>query len=689
MVSASPVGEPLVLAGLRALAGRSAREARALGGRARAAFDAWGTPWDKRLALARWRELADLVARDGGKRGDELDAAARRAQLVLDAARGSPSRLWTGMDARRAFGDGGAEAAPRQENGKANGAAHDEGELPARFVQYIGGLRTNTEQPLLRFYPGIRVQPWHEPRELPIVADLERLAPQIAEEARALPAERFQDEAENIGRSGRWSILFLLQLGRRHEANLAECPVLSSIIDRHKELITHAGSMYFSCLDPHTRVESHRGPTNMRLRCHLGIDVPEGCGVKVGGITSSWQEGRAIVFDDSFPHEVWNDSDQRRVVLVLDLWHPDLTQDEIALLVGLERYGAAHAPAAKRGAPAPAAEDRITALRRDVAARPDDARLHLLLGHELSVARRWAEAASSARAALAIDPSHAMAHNNLGYALQMQRDTAGAIAEYEKALALDASCGRARRNLASLFRTLRRYPEALALRQVELREAPEDVRALGDVVDAAMRAGELRIAAEHAERSAALRRGTRWYPVRCDDDPELPAWERVLTPGKLLHDIEQLEYLRGRGVLGDEIAPVVLAYEDLLDTLRPLGPEARVPLTGALLGQVGDTYNRLIHVRDTPRVARTLSSSWSPSVVEEEFLARRPNVVVVDDFLTDEALRSLRAFCLESTIWSENRYRFGRLGSMFGDGFNCPLLIQLAEELPLVPRPGC
>jgi hypothetical protein len=59
----------------------------------------------------------------------------------------------------------------------------------------------------------------------------------------------------------------------------------------------------------------------------------------------------------------------------------------------------------------------------------------------------------------------------------------------------------------------------------------------------------------------------------------------------------------------------------------------------------------------------------------------KPNLVVIDRFLTDDALESLRAFCLESTVWSTNRYDHDRLGSFFRDGFNCPLLVQIAEEL--------
>ena len=68
-------------------------------------------------------------------------------------------------------------------------------------------------------------------------------------------------------------------------------------------------------------------------------------------------------------------------------------------------------------------------------------------------------------------------------------------------------------------------------------------------------------------------------------------------------------------------------------------------------------------------------------VVQRLYLSRPPGVVVIDDFLTPEALESLRRFCLESTLWNANRYPDGRLGAFFLSGFNCPLLLQIAEEL--------
>ena len=68
--------------------------------------------------------------------------------------------------------------------------------------------------------------------------------------------------------------------------------------------------------------------TNTRAIVHLALDVPPGCGFRVGGETREWVEGRAFAFDDTIEHEAWNDSDRRRAVLILDSWNPHLDEAE-------------------------------------------------------------------------------------------------------------------------------------------------------------------------------------------------------------------------------------------------------------------------------------------------------------------------------------------------------------------------
>jgi aspartate beta-hydroxylase len=90
--------------------------------------------------------------------------------------------------------------------------------------------------------------------------------------------------------------------------------------------------VFFSILKPRTRLPAHTGVSNARAIVHLPLIVPPSCGFRVGGETREWREGEAFAFDDTIEHEAWNDSDQPRVVLILDVWNPHLTGIERDLL---------------------------------------------------------------------------------------------------------------------------------------------------------------------------------------------------------------------------------------------------------------------------------------------------------------------------------------------------------------------
>jgi aspartyl/asparaginyl beta-hydroxylase (cupin superfamily) len=208
--------------------------------------------------------------------------------------------------------------------------------LPTRFREYIAGLRSDPPTSRVGLYPGLRSTPWHDPQEFRLARDLEAAADEIAAEARALTGTGFLDEPEGqLVRSGRWSYLPLYVGGQKKLNNCARCPRTVAVIDANRAALSAGGIVLLSVLDSETSVAPHEGLTNMTMRCHLGVDVPEGCGLRVGGITRTWEQGRCLVFDDSFTHEVWNRSSRRRIVLIVDVWHPDLTDDEVALLNAL------------------------------------------------------------------------------------------------------------------------------------------------------------------------------------------------------------------------------------------------------------------------------------------------------------------------------------------------------------------
>ena len=207
---------------------------------------------------------------------------------------------------------------------------------------------------------------------------------------------------------------------------------------------------------------------------------------------------------------------------------------------------------------------------------------------------------------------------------------------------------------------------------------------LSQMISTAMRSRDLTLAGEYAHFFAVQRWGSQWYyPYSNVASPVLPSNPPVtlLTIPKLQHDIEQFHYLQSHGILGNEFVSIIQDYQNIIDRLKLLGNEQRVSLNEKDRITIGHAYNRIIHLRHTPKVLQALSDNWNATLVEQQYLNQPPGLVVIDNFLSDKALQELRLFCLESTVWSANRYAYGRLGAFFHDGFNCPLLLQIAEEL--------
>ena len=83
-------------------------------------------------------------------------------------------------------------------------------------------------------------------------------------------------------------------------------------------------------MSPHTSIEPHYGACNLKLRCHFPLFVPEESFLRVAGDPRPWEEGKMLVFDDSYEHEAANMSNsEERVILLIDIWHPDLQAQEI------------------------------------------------------------------------------------------------------------------------------------------------------------------------------------------------------------------------------------------------------------------------------------------------------------------------------------------------------------------------
>ena len=145
--------------------------------------------------------------------------------------------------------------------------------------------------------------------------------------------------------SPNWGAFYLIKDGKEVAENAARCPEAMAALREVPlcRIADRTPSVLFSLLRPGTRIRPHHGFMNARLICHLPLIIPSECGLRVGNETRAWQEGELLVFDDSIEHEAWNLSNELRVVLIFDIWRPELSDKErmlvAATLEAVDRLG--------------------------------------------------------------------------------------------------------------------------------------------------------------------------------------------------------------------------------------------------------------------------------------------------------------------------------------------------------------
>lgn len=184
------------------------------------------------------------------------------------------------------------------------------------------------------FFPHVRQIPWYNTSEFAWREVMEGSAADIQQELRNLEESNagyqlYSDstDANTVGWPG-WDVLPLYASSTYTENGL-KCPKTL----RALQAVPHGPRQgFFSRMKPGARIYPHTGGTNLFLTCHLALEVPDNCRIRVGDDTRTWEAGKVLVFDDSFIHECWNESDRPRKVLIWDIWHPDVTVDEVGVL---------------------------------------------------------------------------------------------------------------------------------------------------------------------------------------------------------------------------------------------------------------------------------------------------------------------------------------------------------------------
>lgn len=273
-------------------------------------------------------------------------------------------------------------------------------------------------------------------------------------------------------------------------------------------------------------------------------------------------------------------------------------------------------------------------------------------------------------------PQHAGIQSNLAALLAEHGDAAEAVSLLEPALVLAPAHNALHYNMGTALHRLERLEEARDHLQRAVALTPDFGPAWHNLGNTLVDLGAVTEGFAAYDRAYQLRRkpGAR------------SASERTFTQTsrtKMEHDAEQLRHLRTNKILPDAFDDAINLYEATLEALdAPDADTHMVPLPAATRAAITPIYNRLIH-RDpgAALVGPAVSPQFDGAAAEAQYRGHAPGIAWGDGLLTPEALTALRRFCLDSTIWYEFRYENGYLGSFQEEGFSCPLLLQIAEEL--------
>lgn len=143
----------------------------------------------------------------------------------------------------------------------------------------------------------------------------------MANDANTPPLRELSPDHRGIARDDHWRCFFIWGYGKRVAQNAALCPRTTAAVERIPGLL----SAFYSIHTPGTLVPEHRGVSKTIINCHLPLDVPgeaEVCGIEIDGRTYGWREGETLIFDDTYRHSAWNQTERPRVILLVQFQRP-------------------------------------------------------------------------------------------------------------------------------------------------------------------------------------------------------------------------------------------------------------------------------------------------------------------------------------------------------------------------------
>ena len=283
---------------------------------------------DDRAASSFYKAALNMV-QAGAQPSADLRPYLLRAQEFLAGAQGRFEEYLVGK--MNAAGVGGKDAPPAINNA---------------IDLLMGRREIFHQQPSMFYYPGMPQREFYERSEFPWLADMESAIPAMQSELAAVMEGQteFNPYVESnphrprpnnpLLDDSKWGAYYFWRDGNLVAENAARCPkTVAALESAPIPVIQDRSPMaLYSVLEADTHIAPHFGLLNTRLICHIPLVLPGNCALRVGGETREWKAGEALIFDDSFEHEAWNKSNKRRVILLFEIWRPELSSDERSAL---------------------------------------------------------------------------------------------------------------------------------------------------------------------------------------------------------------------------------------------------------------------------------------------------------------------------------------------------------------------
>ena len=203
------------------------------------------------------------------------------------------------------------------------------------------------QEPSVFYYPGLPQKQFYDPAEFPWLQPMLALVPEMQAELAAVLGQGAEGFAPYVHRKQHrpapntplldneaWTAFHFWRDGELQTENAARCPATMEALG-HAPLPDIPGrspNAHWSRLLPGAHIAPHTGMLNTRLVCHIPILTAPDCWFRVGNELRGWVDGVPLVFDDSINHEAKNDGNQERVILLWEIWRPEIGEADRAAI---------------------------------------------------------------------------------------------------------------------------------------------------------------------------------------------------------------------------------------------------------------------------------------------------------------------------------------------------------------------